>query len=102
MAEQKKDSFIPYGTQWIDDDDISCVSEVLKSGFLTQGPKVTEFEKTICDYTGAKHCAVVSSGTAALHLAVKALGVEENKGFEGITTPITFVATSNSMLYAGI
>lgn len=92
--------FISYGKQWIDDDDIDAVVKVLKSDYLTQGPKVEELEKAICEYTGAKYCIAVSNGTAALHLAVACLEVDS--GFEGITTPITFVASANCLIYNGI
>jgi UDP-4-amino-4,6-dideoxy-N-acetyl-beta-L-altrosamine transaminase len=91
---------IPYGKQWIDDDDINEVIKVLKSDWLTQGPKIDEFEKAICEYTGSKYCVSVSNGTAALHLAVASLGVEHGK--EGITSPNTFVASSNCLLYNGL
>ena len=89
--------FISYGKQWVDQGDIDSVINVLKSDFLTQGPMVEEFEKAICNYTGAKYCVAVSNGTAALHLAVAALDIKE--GLEGITTPITFVASANCLLY---
>ena len=89
--------FLNYGKQWIEDDDINAVVETLKSDFLTKGPKVKEFEDKVCEYTGAKYCVAVSNGTAALHLAVKSLNIK--KGMEGITSPITFVASSNSMIY---
>lgn len=92
-----KQKNISYGKQWISQGDIDAVTEVLRSDFLTQGPKVREFEKAICSYTGAKYCVVVSNGTAALHIAVAALEVEA--GGEGITTPITFAASANCMLY---
>ncbi len=92
--------FLNYGKQWIDNKDIKAVVDVLKSDFLTKGPKVKEFEEAICDYTGAKYCIAVCNGTAALHLAVASLEIE--KGKEGITSPITFVATSNSMIYNGL
>ena len=92
--------FLSYGKQWIDDDDINAVVETLKSEFITQGPKVKEFEDKICKFTGAKYCVVVSSGTAALHLAVASLQMD--KGKEGITSPITFMASSNSMIYNGL
>jgi len=88
---------INYGKQWIDDDDINAVMETLKSDFLTQGPKVKEFEDAICEYTGAKYCVAVANGTAALHIAVASLEIEQGK--EGITSPNTFMATSNSMIY---
>jgi len=89
--------FISYGKQWITDDDIEAVIDVLKSDYLTQGPKVKEFEDKICGYTGAKYCVAVANGTAALHLAVAALKIEG--GSEGITSPNTFAASSNCMLY---
>lgn len=94
------DKFIPYGKQWIDKDDIKSVTQVLKSDYLTQGPKIEEFEKTICDYTGVKYCVAVANGTAALHLAVKALEIERGK--EGITSPNTFVASANCLIYNGL
>ncbi len=92
--EQK---YIGYGRQFIDHDDVNTVRSVLTSGNLTQGPMVEKFEKKLCAYTGSRYCVVVSSGTAALHLAVAALELED--GQEGITSPNTFVATSNSMIY---
>jgi len=93
-------NFIPYGKHWVDKDDIKSVEEVLKSDFLVQGPCVEKFEKEICKYTGAKYCVAVSSGTAALHLAVLALEIPA--GSEGITTPNTFVASSNALIYAEV
>ncbi len=87
---------INYGRQWVDQDDIDAVIQTMMSDFITCGPKVEEFEKAIADYTGAKYCVIVSSGTAALHLAVRALNISNT---EGITSAITFVASSNSMLY---
>ncbi len=89
--------FIPYGKQSIDEDDIKSVVEVLKSDFLTTGSKVQEFEKALCEYTGAKYCVCVSNGTAALHLASLTL-LKEND--EVLTTPNSFLATSNTILYA--
>ncbi len=88
--------FIPYGKQTIDEDDINSVVEVLKSDFLTTGPKIKEFENELCKYTNAKYCVAVANGTAALHLASLVL---LNKGDKVITTPNSFVATSNSILY---
>ncbi len=93
-------NLIPYGRQWIDQDDIQAVTTVLKSDYLTQGPKVEEFEKALCDYTGAKFCLALSNGTAALHLAVAAMKIE--KSMEGITSPITFAASANCLLYNGL
>jgi len=90
---------IPYGHQWVDKNDIKEVIKVLKSDWLTQGPKVSEFEKALCKYTGAKYAVVVSSGTAALHIAC--LAAEIKQGDEVITSPITFIASANSVLYCG-
>ena len=90
---------IPYGKHYIDEDDIQSVVDVLRHGMLTQGPKVVEFENKIANYVGAKYAVAVSNGTAALHLACRAL--ELGEGDEVITTPNTFVATSNSVLYVG-
>ncbi|WP_457594222.1 UDP-4-amino-4,6-dideoxy-N-acetyl-beta-L-altrosamine transaminase [Hydrogenimonas sp.] len=89
--------FIPYGKQWIDSDDIQSVTEGLQSDFLTTGPKVAEFEKAIADYCGAKYAVAVSNGTAALHIASRAL---LGPGDKVLTTPNSFLATSNAILYA--
>jgi UDP-4-amino-4,6-dideoxy-N-acetyl-beta-L-altrosamine transaminase len=88
-----------YGHQCIDEDDISAVCDVLRSDYLTCGPKVTEFEKALAEYTGAKYAAAVSNGTAALHCACIAAGI--GPGDEVITTPITFAASANCVLYCG-
>lgn len=90
---------IPYGRQWIDDEDIKEVEKVLKSDYITQGPKVKEFEESVCDYTGARYAVAFNSGTSALHGAMFAAGVKEEA--EVITSPITFVATSNAAMYLG-
>ena len=90
---------IPYGRHFIDEDDIQSVVNVLRNGMLTQGPKIAEFENKIANYVGAKYAVAVANGTAALHLACMAL--EIGKGDEVITSPNTFVATSNSILYVG-
>jgi len=90
--------FLNYGKQWINQDDIDAVVEVLKSDYLTTGPKVKEFEEEIAKYTDAKYCVAVSNGTAALHLASLAL---LNKNDKVLTTPNSFLATSNSILYVG-
>ena len=90
---------IPYGKHYIDEGDVQQVVDVLRNGLLTQGPKVFEFERKVAEYVGAKYAVVVSSGTAALHLACMALNLGEND--EVITSPNTFVATSNSVLYVG-
>jgi UDP-4-amino-4,6-dideoxy-N-acetyl-beta-L-altrosamine transaminase len=93
-------TFLPYGKQWIDEDDIQSVAKVLKGDYITQGPRVEAFERDICAYTGATYCVVVSHGTAALHISVAALNLNEN--VEGITSPITFVASANCMVYSKI
>ncbi|HHV27338.1 MAG TPA: UDP-4-amino-4,6-dideoxy-N-acetyl-beta-L-altrosamine transaminase [Tissierellia bacterium] len=94
-----RDSYLPYGQQYIDDEDIEEVVGVLKSDYLTNGPKVEEFEKKVADYVGAKYAVAVSNGTAALHAACFTAGIKE--GDEAITTPITFAASSNCILYQG-
>ena len=91
--------FIPYGRQFIDQDDIDAVVETLKSPFLTQGPKVKEFEEALASYAGAKYAVVFNSGTSALHAAYFTLGLKKDDEF--ITTPISFIATSNAGLYLG-
>lgn len=90
---------LSYGHQYIDEEDIRAVTEVLKSDFLTCGPKVSELEAALCSLTGAAHCTAVSNGTAALHVACLAAGI--GPGDEVITTPITFAASSNAILYCG-
>ena len=90
---------IPYGRQKITQDDIDAVVKVLQSDFLTQGPRIAEFEENFAQYVGSKYAVAVSNGTAALHLSLLALGVA--KGDRVITTPITFAATANAALYTG-
>jgi UDP-4-amino-4,6-dideoxy-L-N-acetyl-beta-L-altrosamine transaminase len=89
-------NFIPYGRQDINDDDINAVVDVLKSDFLTTGPKINEFEEAIAKYCGAKYCVAVSNGTTALHLVATLL---LNKGDKVLTTPNSFLSTSNAILY---
>lgn len=90
---------IPYGRQDISQADIDAVVDVLKSDFLTQGPKVPEFEQVVADYCGAKRAVAVNSATSALHLACLALGL--GPGDSLWTTPVTFVASANCGLYCG-
>ena len=90
---------IPYGRHELDDNDIQAVIDILKTGPLTQGQTVEDFGQALADYAGAKYGVVVSSGTAALHLAVAVLGI--GPGDEVITTPMTFCATANAALYQG-
>ncbi|KKW23544.1 MAG: Glutamine-scyllo-inositol transaminase [Parcubacteria group bacterium GW2011_GWA2_51_12] len=90
---------IPYGRQTIDKKDISAVVRILRSPYLTQGPKIAEFENSLAKYCGAKYAVAVSHGTAALYLAYLASGLQ--KGDEVIVTPNTFVATTNMLLAVG-
>ncbi|MBY5950922.1 UDP-4-amino-4,6-dideoxy-N-acetyl-beta-L-altrosamine transaminase [Algoriphagus marincola] len=90
---------IPYGRQHITEDDIQAVVDTLKSDYLTQGPKIAEFEQAFAEYVGAKYAVAVSNGTAALHLNAIALNVKP--GDKVITTPITFVASANCVRYCG-
>lgn len=92
-------TFLPYGRQSIDEADIQAVIEVLRSDWLTTGPKVAEFEEAFAARVGAAHAVSFSSGTAALHAAAFAAGVKA--GDEAITTPMTFAATANCVLYQG-
>lgn len=88
---------IPYGRQNITQDDINAVIETLQSDFLTQGPKILEFEEAFAKYVGSKYAVAVANGTAALHLCTLALDVK--KGQKVITTPITFAASANCVRY---
>ena len=90
---------IPYGKQQITPEDIQAVIEALKSEFLTQGPKIEEFEQRFAEYIGSNYAVAVSNGTAALHLCTLALGVKP--GDKVITTPITFAASANCVRYCG-
>ena len=83
---------IPYGRQSISQDDVEAVVNALNSDFLTIGPEVEKFEKTISEISGSRSTVVVSSGTAALHCAYFAADIKP--GDEVITTPLTFVATA--------
>ncbi|MCI9060384.1 MAG: UDP-4-amino-4,6-dideoxy-N-acetyl-beta-L-altrosamine transaminase, partial [Lachnospiraceae bacterium] len=90
---------IPYGRQWLDDEDIQAVAEVMRSDFITTGPKADKFEQEVAEYTGANYAVAVSNGTAALHLACLAAGIQP--GDEVITTAMTFAASANCVLYCG-
>src|SRR5579863_4665129 len=92
-------SLLPYGRQSVDESDIQAVVEVLRSDWLTTGPKVGEFEEAFAARVGAKFAVSFSSGTAALHAAAFAAGL--HPGDEAITTPLTFAATANCVLYQG-
>jgi UDP-4-amino-4,6-dideoxy-N-acetyl-beta-L-altrosamine transaminase len=89
--------FIPYGHQLIDEEDIKEVVKVLKSDWITTGPKIEEFENALRRYVGCRYAVAVNSGTSALDIAVQTLNLP--RGSEIITTPFTFVATSNAILY---
>lgn len=95
VREQK----IYYGHQYIDEADIQAVVDVLRSDYLTCGPKIAELEKKLCEITDAKYAVVCSNGTAGLHMACLAAGVGASD--EVITTPITFAASANCALYCG-
>lgn len=90
---------IPYGRQFVDEDDIAAVVAVLRSSRLTGGPAVGAFERTVADFCGAAHGVAVSSGTAALHTAMAALGI--GPGDEVVVPALTFAATANCVLYQG-
>ena len=90
---------IPYSTQWIEDDDVAAVDRVLKSQWITQGPKISEFEGKLTKYVGCKYAVAVSNGTAALESAYFAAGLKN--GDEVISSPLTFAATTNAALWMG-
>jgi len=90
---------IPYGRQNITEEDIEAVVSTLKSDYLTQGPKIAEFEEAFANYVGSKYAVAVSNGTAALHLCAMTLNVKP--GDKVITTPITFAASANCVRYCG-
>jgi dTDP-4-amino-4,6-dideoxygalactose transaminase len=92
-------SFLPFHQPLVDADDEQAVLETLRSGWLTTGPRTKAFERDLADYVGAAHCVAVNSCTAALHLALEAVGV--GPGDEVITTPITFASTANVIVHRG-
>lgn len=94
-----RQTLLPYGHQSISEEEIQAVADVLRSDWLTTGPKVSEFEEAFAAYVGAKHAVSFSSGTAALHGAAFAAGLKA--GDEAITSPMTFAATANCVLYQG-
>ena len=93
------DKVIPYGRQYITDEDIQVVVETLRSDYLTQGPKITEFEHAFAKYVGVEHAVAVNNATAGLHLAACALGIKP--GDKVIVTPMTFAASANCVRYCG-
>jgi perosamine synthetase len=96
-GEPIRKTLLPYGRQTVSDDDICAIEQVLRSDWLTTGPKVEEFEEVFAAYVGAKYAVAFSSGTAGLHAAVFAAGLGASD--EAITTPLTFAATANCLLY---
>ncbi|WP_239618835.1 UDP-4-amino-4,6-dideoxy-N-acetyl-beta-L-altrosamine transaminase [Cohnella mopanensis] len=96
---KRRSSFLPYGRQWIDEKDIEAVTAVLRGDYLTTGPYVPEFESKLAEKVGARYAVAFSNGTAALHAACYAAGIGE--GDEVITTPMTFAASANCVLYQG-
>lgn len=92
-----RNSYLPYGKQFIDKEDIQGVINILNGDYLTTGPAIEEFEKKVAKYVGAKYAVALSNGTAALHAACYAAGIKE--GDEVITSPITFAASANCILY---
>jgi perosamine synthetase len=94
-----RSTFLPYAHQQINDADVDAVAAALRSDWLTTGPRVPEFEAALAAATGARHAVAFSSGTAALHGATAAVGL--GPGTEAITTPMTFAATANAVLYVG-
>lgn len=92
-------SYIPYGRQWINEEDIQAVINVLKSDWLTQGPFIDQFERAVAEYCDAKYAVAVSSGTAALHIACIGTGLNKNDILW--TSPNTFVASANCGIYCG-
>lgn len=99
MNNPTRAKLLPYGRQTIGEDDIAAVVEVLRSDWLTTGPKVEEFERALADFCGVKHAVAIANGTAALHAAYHALGI--GPGDEVIVPAITFVATANAAAYLG-
>jgi len=99
MSTPVQADFLPYGRQWLDDDDVAAVLEVLQSDWLTTGPKIGQFEEAFAESVGAREAVAVSSGTAALHAATYALGI--SRGDEVIVTTMTFAASANCVVYQG-
>src|SRR6266699_1904616 len=100
MADRSTgEGYLPYCRPAVDEDEIAAVSEVLRSGWLTTGPRAREFERAFAAATASAHALAVSSGTAALHLALAATGI--GPGDEVITTPLTFCACANVIVQQG-
>lgn len=93
------EGFLPYGRQWVDDEDVEAVTAILGSDYLTTGPAVDRFEEDLRAATGARHAVAVNSGTSALHAAYFAAGI--GPGTDVVTSPLTFAATANAARYLG-
>ena len=98
-SSPRRDRWLPYARQWIDDADVDAVVRVLRSDWLTQGPAARAFEEAFADYVGSRHAVAFSSGTSALVAAHRVAGV--GPGDRTLTSPMTFVATANAALLAG-
>jgi len=94
-----REKMLPYGRQWVDEVDVQAVVEVLRSDWLTTGPKVAEFEQAFADFVGAREAVAVNNGTAALHTAMYAAGI--GPGDEVIVPPITFASSANCVVFQG-
>ena len=94
-----REKLLPYGHQWLDDSDIASVVEMLRGDWLTQGPRIEEFERLVAEYCGARYAVAVCNGTAALHAACAVAGI--TAGDEVIVPPVTFAATANAVVYCG-
>jgi len=99
LSRSRRTTFLSFQPPAVGEDEIEAVAETIRSGWLTTGPRTAELEERFAAYTGAKHAIALSSGTAALHLSLLALGV--GPGDEVITTPITWPATANVIVHAG-
>src|SRR5439155_26041159 len=95
----RRETFLGFQPPAVGEEEIAAVAEAIRSGWLTTGPRAEELERRFAAYTGAKHALAVSSGTAAMHLSLAALGV--GPGDEVITTPITWPATANVIVHTG-
>lgn len=98
-GEPSRKTFLPYGSQWIDDKEINEVIDTLKSDWITTGPKMSLFEERFKEMKECKHAIAVNSGTAALHISTSSIDIKP--GDEVITTPLTFVASANCIVYRG-
>ena len=99
LSRSRRTTFLSFQPPAVGEDEIEAVAETIRSGWLTTGPRTAELEQRFAAYTGAKHAIALSSGTAALHLSLLALGI--GPGDEVITTPITWPATANVIVHAG-